>query len=50
MQMAEVVEEVLLRASSDSSAINTPFTLDMVRKTDHLARQSAKEIIRLRQA
>ena len=50
MQMAEVVEEVLLRASSDSSAINTPFTLDMVCKTDHLARQSAKEIIRLRQA
>ncbi|WP_457645473.1 1-deoxy-D-xylulose-5-phosphate reductoisomerase [Profundibacter sp.] len=50
MHMAEVVEEVLNRTSSDNRLDNAVITLDMVRKTDHLARQTAKDIIRQRQA
>jgi len=50
MHMAEVVEEVLNRTSNDNRVDNTVITLDMVRKTDHLARQTAKDIIRQRQA
>jgi len=50
MHMAEVVEEVLNRTSNDNRLDNAVITLDMVRKTDHLARQTAKDIIRQRQA
>ncbi|WP_457649036.1 1-deoxy-D-xylulose-5-phosphate reductoisomerase [Profundibacter sp.] len=50
MHMAEVVEEVLNRTSTDNRLDNAVITLDMVRKTDHLARQTAKDIIRQRQA
>ncbi len=50
MHMAEVVEEVLNRTSSDNRLDNAVITLDMVHKTDHLARQTAKDIIRQRQA
>lgn len=50
MQMAEVVEEVLLRDSQASGLNNAVITLDMVLRTDHLARTSAKEIIRERQS
>jgi len=50
MHMAEVVEEVLNGTSSDNRLDNAVITLDMVRKTDHLARQTAKDIIRQRQA
>ncbi len=50
LHMAEVVEEVLNRKSSDNRLDNAVITLDMVRKTDHLARQTAKDIIRQRQA
>ncbi len=50
MHMAEVVEEVLNRRSSDNRLDNAVITLDMVRKTDHLARQTAIDIIRQRQA
>ncbi|WP_428542014.1 1-deoxy-D-xylulose-5-phosphate reductoisomerase [Profundibacter sp.] len=50
MDMAEVVEEVLNRTSNDNRLDNAVITLDMVRKTDHLARQTAKDIIRQRQA
>ncbi len=46
MQMAEVVEEALSRNTDAASHNNDQVTLDMVRKTDHLARQTAKEIIR----
>lgn len=46
MQMAEVVEEALLQNSSAAGHNNDAITLDMVRKTDHLARQATKEIIR----
>jgi len=49
MHMAEVVEEVLNRTLSDNRLDNAVITLDMVRKTDHLARQTAKDIIRQRQ-
>ncbi|MCK4712001.1 MAG: 1-deoxy-D-xylulose-5-phosphate reductoisomerase [Marinosulfonomonas sp.] len=50
MQMAEVVEETLLRRSDAASHNKDVITLDMVRKTDHLARQAAKEIISQQQA
>ena len=50
MHMAEVVEEVLNRTTNDNRLDNAVITLDMVRKTDHLARQTAKDIIRQRQA
>ena len=50
MDMAEVVEEVLNRNSSQISLNNDAITLDMVRKADHLARQAATDIIRKRQA
>jgi len=46
MQMAEVVEETLSRNTDAGCHNNDVITLDMVRKTDHLARQAAKEIIR----
>jgi len=46
LQMAEVVEEALLRNSDAACHNNDAITLDMVRKTDHLARQTAKEIMR----
>lgn len=46
MQMAEVVEEVLTRNSDAACHKNDAITLDIVHKTDHLARQAAKEIIR----
>lgn len=46
MQMAEIVEEALSRNTDAAGHNNDAVTLDMVRKTDHLARQSAKEIIR----
>ncbi len=50
MQMAEVVEEVLAQNSEAARHNNDVITLDMVRKTDHLARQAAKEIISQQQA
>ncbi len=46
MQMADVVEEALLQNSAAAGHNNDAITLDMVRKTDHLARQAATEIIR----
>lgn len=46
MQMAEVVEEALNRHSDAAGHKNDAITLDIVHKVDHLARQSAKEIIR----
>lgn len=46
MQMAEVVEEALSQNTEAAGHNNAAITLDMVHKTDHLARQSAKEIIR----
>jgi len=46
MQMAEVVEETLSRNTDAAGHNNDQVTLDMVRKTDHLARQAAKKIIR----
>ena len=42
MQMAEVVEEALLQNSAAAGHNNDAITLDMVRKTDHFARQAAK--------
>lgn len=46
LQMAEVVEEALSQNTDAARHKNDEITLDMVRKTDHLARQTAKEIIR----
>jgi len=45
MQMAEVVEEVLEQLSTTNSLKNAATSLDIVRKTDHLARMSAKQAI-----
>ncbi len=45
LQMAEVVEEVLDRLSSDTCLINAEMTLDRVRETDHLARQAADQVM-----
>ena len=45
LQMAEVVEEVLDRLSSDTGLINAELTLDRVRETDHLARQAADQVM-----
>ena len=45
MQMAEVVESVLEQLSTSNSLKNAASSLDIVRKTDHLARMSAKQAI-----
>ncbi|MBP0483019.1 1-deoxy-D-xylulose-5-phosphate reductoisomerase [Sagittula salina] len=44
-RMAEVVDEVLTRLSSNAGHIDDEFDLDMVVKADHLARVTAGEII-----
>ena len=46
LQMAEVVEETLSQNTEAAGHKKAAITLDMVHKTDHLARQSAKNIIR----
>ncbi|GAA6165120.1 1-deoxy-D-xylulose-5-phosphate reductoisomerase [Pelagimonas sp. KU-00592-HH] len=46
LQMAEVVEEVLARMSSDPRHNNAEMTLDTVSETDHLARQVADDVMR----
>ncbi|MBT5823416.1 MAG: 1-deoxy-D-xylulose-5-phosphate reductoisomerase, partial [Rhodobacteraceae bacterium] len=45
LQMAEVVEEVLHRLSAQSGLTNAEMTLDSVLEMDHLARNTADEII-----
>ena len=45
LQMAEVVEEVLHRLSAQSGLTNAKMTLDSVLEMDHLARNTADEII-----
>jgi len=45
MQMAEVVQDVLEQLSTKNSLNNAATSLDIVRKTDHLARVSAKSAI-----
>ena len=45
LQMAEVVEAVLDRLSSDARLINAEMTLDRVRETDHLARKAADQVM-----
>ncbi len=49
MQMAEVVQDVLEQLSTTNSLNNAATSLDIVRKTDHLARVSAKSAINRRQ-
>lgn len=46
LQMAEVVEEVLARMSSDPRHNNAEMTLDTVSETDHLARKVADDVMR----
>ena len=43
--MAEVVEEVLTRLEGDAGLIDAPMTLDNVIRTDHLARQCARNVM-----
>ena len=43
--MAEVVEEVLNRLDSEPGLIDAPMTLDNVTRTDHLARQCARNVM-----
>ncbi|MCW9042939.1 MAG: 1-deoxy-D-xylulose-5-phosphate reductoisomerase [Pseudopelagicola sp.] len=45
LQMAQVVEEVLDRLSSEPCLINAEMTLDRVRETDHLARMAADQVM-----
>ncbi len=45
MQMADVVEEVLTRLSAQSGLTNAEMTLDSVLHMDHLARNTADEVI-----
>ena len=47
-QMAEVVEEVLECLIPDTSLIDANMTLDNVAQVDHLARQTAKAVIKKR--
>ena len=47
-QMAEVVEEVLEGLIPDTSLIDANMTLDNVAQVDHLARQTAKAVIKKR--
>jgi len=47
-QMAEVVEEVLDGLIMDSGLIDATMTLDNVAQVDHLARQTAKAVIKKR--
>ena len=46
-QMAEVVEQVLNRVSAKPGHIDARITLDNVRQVDHLARQTADEVMGL---
>ncbi|MBR9842218.1 MAG: 1-deoxy-D-xylulose-5-phosphate reductoisomerase [Rhodobacteraceae bacterium] len=45
LQMAEVVEAVLDRLSTDARLINAEMTLDRVREADHLARKAADQVM-----
>ena len=45
LQMAEVVEAVLDRVSSEACLINAEMTLDTVREADHLARRAADQVM-----
>jgi len=45
LAMAEVVEEVLTRLSAETGLSSASITLDNVREMDHLARQTAAEVI-----
>ncbi|WP_204114270.1 1-deoxy-D-xylulose-5-phosphate reductoisomerase [Shimia biformata] len=45
LQMAEVVEEVLARLSSDPCLTNDTMTLESVLETDQMARQTAETVI-----
>ena len=47
-QMAEVVEEVLDGLIMDTGLIDATMTLDNVAQVDHLARQTAKAVIKKR--
>ena len=49
LHMAEVVEEVLARLWHDARHINAEMTLDTVHETDHIARQTARDVIAERQ-
>ncbi|SEO28138.1 1-deoxy-D-xylulose 5-phosphate reductoisomerase [Salinihabitans flavidus] len=50
LQMAEVVEEVLTRLSSECGLTNAALTLDTVAQTDQIARKTADTIMAERQA
>ena len=43
--MAEVVEEVLTRLDADTDVVDAAMTLDNVTRTDHLARQCARNVM-----
>ncbi|WP_428925136.1 1-deoxy-D-xylulose-5-phosphate reductoisomerase [Marinibacterium sp. SX1] len=43
--MAEIVEEVMARLDRDAGLIDAPMTLDNVTRTDHLARQCARNVM-----
>ena len=45
LEMAEVVEEVLDRIEADPGRIDAAMTLDNVMQTDHLARQTADQVM-----
>ena len=47
-QMAEVVEEALDGLIMDTGLIDATMTLDNVAQVDHLARQTAKAVIKKR--
>jgi 1-deoxy-D-xylulose-5-phosphate reductoisomerase len=47
-QMAEIVEDTMSQMNSDSSLIDANMTLDNVAQVDHLARQTAKAVIKKR--
>ncbi|WP_370230601.1 1-deoxy-D-xylulose-5-phosphate reductoisomerase [Cognatishimia sp.] len=48
LDMASVVEATLNKLAADSCLINAEMTLDTVKQTDHLARETAQDIIATR--